>query len=110
MSAEQQWHLDKRVPIALIFTMIGQVAAVSWFGAMLIRDVEANTIGLVEARQEYRQSLTDMRNRVTTVERSAEAQAVQMSRVATQLEGQGKTLDRIDETLSELIRYLRAER
>lgn len=32
------WHLDKRVPIALILGMIGQVAVVVWGAAVMFKD------------------------------------------------------------------------
>jgi len=107
---ESEWHLDKRVPVALIAGMIGQVGVAVWFGAMLFRDVEANTLGLAISQQEYRAGFEDMQGRITAFERSAGVQAVQMSRVATQIESQGKTLERIDSALSELTRYLREGR
>jgi hypothetical protein len=33
MQQDRQWHLDKRVPIALIITMILQTMAVVWWAA-----------------------------------------------------------------------------
>jgi hypothetical protein len=36
----ESWHLDKKVPIALIFAMLTQFAAVIWFFADIKRDVE----------------------------------------------------------------------
>lgn len=34
MSAEDRnWHLDKRVPIALIFTIVVQTVTISWWAA-----------------------------------------------------------------------------
>ncbi|MGB1214829.1 MAG: hypothetical protein ACPG4X_15795 [Pikeienuella sp.] len=36
----EPWHLDKRVPLALIFTILGQTALAGWFAASLATRVE----------------------------------------------------------------------
>ena len=33
MQQDHQWHLDKKVPIALIFTIVAQTVAVVWWAA-----------------------------------------------------------------------------
>jgi hypothetical protein len=38
---EREWHLDKKVPIAVILTIVMQSAAFIWFGARLDHRVEA---------------------------------------------------------------------
>lgn len=35
-----QWHLDKKVPIALIFAIIGQTVAAAWFASALSTRVD----------------------------------------------------------------------
>lgn len=64
------WHLDKRVPIALIVAMAGQVAVVVWGAAVMYKDIESNRVGI--------QALD---GRVTDLDRSAGAQAVQLGRI-----------------------------
>lgn len=38
---EREWHLDKKVPIAVIFAIVMQTGAFIWFGARLDHRVEA---------------------------------------------------------------------
>jgi hypothetical protein len=37
---QESWHLDKKVPIAMIFAILTQFAGVIWFFADIKRDVE----------------------------------------------------------------------
>ena len=39
--AREQWHLDKRVPLSLIFAILLQTAGMVWWGATLAGDVRA---------------------------------------------------------------------
>lgn len=45
---EEQWHLDKRVPISLIFAIIIQTITITWFFADLSHKVEVNAKAIVE--------------------------------------------------------------
>lgn len=67
---ENSWHLDKRVPIALIVAMAGQVAVVVWGAAVMYKDIESNRVGI-----------ENLDGRVTDLDRSAGAQAVQLGRI-----------------------------
>lgn len=40
MANDEQWHLDKKVPLSLIFAMIVQAAMVLWVVAGIRGDVE----------------------------------------------------------------------
>lgn len=48
------WHLDKRVPLALIFTALAQVGALVWFAAGLSGRVDGldRRTAVLEAREE----------------------------------------------------------
>lgn len=37
---EQSWHLDRKVPIALILAIIGQTAGIIWFAAGIYHRIE----------------------------------------------------------------------
>jgi len=39
-AAKESWHLDKKVPIALIVAMLTQFAGVVWFIGQLAKDIE----------------------------------------------------------------------
>jgi acyl transferase domain-containing protein len=38
---QEQWHLDKRVPVALILTLLGQMVVAIWWAASINTRVEA---------------------------------------------------------------------
>ena len=71
---EAAWHLDKRVPLAIIFTMVGQVVAVVWAVSRLYSDVSMALD-------------TDIRQdaRLMVVEAASHAQAVSGATVNAQL-------------------------
>lgn len=66
----QSWHLDKRVPVALIFTLVTQSLTVVWFLSAAFGDIEAN-----------RKGVETLDNRLGYVERNAGTQAVQLGRI-----------------------------
>lgn len=84
MQNEGQWHLDKRVPIALILAMIGQVAVVVWGAAVMFKDIETNRTGI--------ESLS---GRVSVLDRSASAQAVQLGRIEENIRGMRGDVNRL---------------
>lgn len=68
--ASEDWHLDKKVPIAFIFAIICQTVALVWFFATLSNDVDVNTKDIV--RQE---------TRIDTLEASVQGQQVMLARI-----------------------------
>ena len=74
--ADGSWHLDKRVPVALIFAIVIQLGGIVWAISTSFERIEANTKNL---------NLLD--NRVTTLDRSANSQAVQLGRIEEQISG-----------------------
>ena len=79
-SDDRRWHLDKRVPIALIFTIIVQTAGLVWWAS----------------------SLTE---RVNTLERRADASAPQAERI-TRLE---VNIEVVKDGIAEIKRLIRRE-
>jgi len=79
-----QWHLDKRVPIALILGMIGQVAVVVWGAAVMFKDIETN-----------RDGIKALDARVRTLDQSAGAQAVQLGRIEENIRGMRGDVNRL---------------
>jgi hypothetical protein len=77
---DSRWHLDKRVPIALIFTIIVQTAGLVWWAS----------------------SLTE---RVNTLERRADASAPQADRI-TRLE---VNIEVVKDGIAEIKRLIRRE-
>ena len=80
---EGGWQVDKRVPIALIITLLIQTFGIVWWGATLTA-------------------------RVSNLEQTAIAASTQperLARVETKLEGVQETLTRVDEKLERALRY-----
>ncbi len=80
----ENWHLDKRVPIALILAMAGQVAVAAWGAAVMFKDIEANRAGLhaLDAR-------------IGAVEGNANDQAVQLGRIEESIRGMRGDIGRL---------------
>lgn len=73
---DNAWHLDKRVPISLIFALLLQTAGMVWWAASLSSRVEVN------AREISRTS-----GEVGILRNSVQAQAVQLGRIEEQISG-----------------------
>lgn len=77
----EAWHLDKRVPLALLFAIIVQTGAVAWVAGQIV-------------------------NRVEFLERDVERQRVLLERHSGSINALDRTLSRQDEKLSSILRIL----
>lgn len=84
MPDEREWHLDKRVPIALILGMVGQVAVVVWGAAVMFKDIEANREGLMVLGEQ-----------VNAIRGNAGTQAVQLGRIEENVRGLRGDMNRL---------------
>jgi hypothetical protein len=90
------WHLDKRIPIALIFTLIVQTAVAVWWLADLSSRVDSATA--VNARQDAQ---------ITAAEAALNSQEVNAATTAAQLVAVRESLGELKEGQAELTRLLR---
>lgn len=89
--SSNEWHLDKRVPIALIAGMFGQVAVVVWGAAVMFKDIEANrNTGEINA-----QSISVLDERLRSSERATGSQAVQLGRIEESVRGMRGDVNRL---------------
>ena len=65
-----EWHLNKSVPITLIFGLIVQGAAIVWTVSMMMFDIEAN-----------REDIVAIEQRMGRLEDSVQSQAVALARI-----------------------------
>jgi len=93
MANDNNWHLDKRVPIALILGMVGQVAVVVWGAAIMFKDIEANRL-----------NINKLNGRVGTIETSASQQAVQLGRIEESIRGMRSDVNRLLNMLESRLR------
>lgn len=82
--SQAHWHLDKRVPIALILAMLGQVVVVVWGAAVMFKDIETNRSGI-----------KSLAGRVQTIETAATQQAVQLGRIEESIRGMRGDVNRL---------------
>jgi hypothetical protein len=75
---EDAWHLDKRVPIALILALLLQTASVVWWGAR----IDAR-VAMLEATDVSRASSSE---RLARVEENLKAQSETLVRIDHRLE------------------------
>lgn len=87
---ERSWHLDKRVPIALIVTIAIQTAGIVWFAAGLYHRIETLERDAILTR--------------ATINRDAELRVPQADRL-TRVEVK---LETIQEGISEIKRVIQA--
>lgn len=83
ISAEQ-WHLDKRVPIALIFTLFVQSAAAIWWAASINERMSANEANITTIKAD--QAVTG---------KELETQRTQVAVLVEQLGNTNKNLERL---------------
>jgi hypothetical protein len=81
---DRQWHLDKKVPIAMIITIALQTGAFVWFAARLDHRVEALE------RSELRSTMV------------APVQADRLTRVEVKLEGVQEGVSRIERAIQQI--------
>ena len=82
--SDTHWHLDKRVPVAIIFAIFAQTAGAIWWAASIQGRVAANEASISR--------LTDN----SEVLRSAvHEQAVQLGRIEEQITGLRSDIQRV---------------
>ena len=81
--AKESWHLDKKVPLSLIFAMLIQAAMVIWAVADIKKDVE-----ILKSRVATQQDRDDRQDKTL---------GEVVSRLQTQLERMDGKLDRLIE-------------
>ena len=67
---EQEWHLNKSVPLTLVFAIVVQTVSLVWFISQLNSAVESNTNDIIRVQAE-----------VAVMERTVQTQAVSMARI-----------------------------
>ena len=90
---KEPWHLDRRVPIALIVTIIVQTAALGWWAATLTGRVD------VLERDLERQRVVDVELRadVNQIDRLSIAQTKKMENILAIVERIDRRLDRLED-------------
>lgn len=88
---DRRWHLDRRVPIALIVTLLIQAAAALWWARGAedrIFKLEAETAGLVQSLATATDRLTELRERVIRIEGLTENVSRSLDKIDRKLEAE----------------------
>lgn len=64
------WHLNKSVPLTLIFGLIVQGAAIVWTVSMMMSDIEDNA-----------EEINELNMRMSRMENSVQNQAISLARI-----------------------------
>lgn len=99
MSEPVGWHADRRVPIALIFTILMQSGVVIWWAA----DMSAKVDQIIQTQADDRASIADNRNQVRGLQRNEAA-------VEERLRSIDASQQRIENSVTEILQYLRSGR
>ena len=81
---EQEWHLDKRVPVALILALVLQAGTFGWWGASIQARVDA-----------MERDLSRLDRQVVTMADAAQVQAVQLGRIEEGISGMRRDIGRL---------------
>lgn len=81
---EDQWHLDKRVPIALIVTLFMQTGAAMWWGA-----------SLTERVAQMERQLASTATEASETDRALSNQAAQIAVLIEQMSSTNRSVDRL---------------
>jgi hypothetical protein len=97
---QEQWHLDKRVPVALILTLLGQMVVAIWWAASINTRVEA-----------IERNVTAAATRTQSAEAVLSTQATQIAVLVERIEAQNDRVDgltaQVAQTNDLLREYLR---
>ncbi len=88
MEQETNWHLDKRVPVALILALLAQFGTGAWFMSSLASDVAIN-----------RTSIMRLDGQFEVLRNSSQQQAVQLGRIEEQITGLRGDIGRLLEAI-----------
>ena len=86
-TSDRHWHLDKRVPVALIITIVMQTIGIVWWAANLSARVDALEVRIREAR--------DNQSRIVRLEANQAAVSRRMDRMLDAFRRVEVKLDRL---------------
>lgn len=89
-----EWHLDKRIPIGIIFTILAQTVFVAWALSEARSDIDFNRERI--ASQEAR--LTSHEIQLRELREMNGQQAVVLGQIEVQLRNIGATLNKLEQS------------
>ena len=92
VTSDGQWHLDKKVPITLVFTIAVQTIAFVWFLGDIRNDVDNNIIQIEDIDTRIDAHDIDLR----TLRQIDSKQEVVLARLSVQLDNLTEVLKQLD--------------
>jgi hypothetical protein len=86
---DKQWHLDKRIPIAMIVALFVQFASGVWYMSWLAAQVSTNTKEIVRVQSSisiFQARNSEVKERVIRIEEKLAAQHELLERIFNALE------------------------
>ena len=84
MSSNENWHLNKSVPLTFVFALTMQAIALVWFFAELDSNIQANE-----------KQVTQHEARLSQLENLVQGQAVSLARIDANISHIRATVDRV---------------
>lgn len=84
MSSDNSWHLDKRVPIAIIIGLVAQLLTVVWLASGAYSAINVNA-----------ENIEKLDGRMGVIERSTTSQAIQLGRIEENTRGLRSDINRL---------------
>ena len=95
--ADEQWHLDKRVPLALIFTIFLQTSGAVWWAS-----------SIAERMDQIERRMDNAAVRSQNVDSLIAQQATNIAVLVERLEAQNRNVDRLSQEVAATNDLLRA--
>lgn len=99
MTSPDQWHLDKRVPVAIIFSILAQTAAAVWWASTM----SANVATLREADTRHEATMEQLRSDATAREARLRVVEQGAGRMEAKLESIAEGIDRLNSQIDRLV-------
>ena len=88
---EQPWHLDKRIPIALILAIILQVSGAVYWASKMESRIEANTSRIEVVDRD----MSRLSRQIAAMAEASNTQAIQLGRIEEQITGLRSDIGRL---------------
>lgn len=85
---QQSWHLDRRVPLALIMTSLLQIMSIVWIAAQMNAEIKVNKDNIVRLEANY-----------SELQRASNTQAVQLGRIEEGISGMRRDMQAVLEVI-----------
>ncbi len=104
--SRSHWIVDRRIPIALVATILLQTVALvgigAWYASDFASRIERNAEVIEETRARAEAALAIQKTRLDALERRQSSADELAARLEERLVAQGRQLDRIERTLDQL--------